>query len=214
MARSSGGSATRTVAVLAFPGVQALDVVGPLEVFGRTARWLRDERGWTAPAYQPVVVARRRGPLPSSSGCSLVADRPLSRLGGPIDTLLVAGGQGLAPLLDDLGLHAWLRAAQRRVRRLGSVCTGAMIVAAAGLLRGRAAVTHRSALAALAGMGAEVVAARVVDDGDLVTAGGVTSGLDLGLHLVERLAGPAAATAVASEMEITRAPVHRGPRAG
>ncbi|HTN51064.1 MAG TPA: DJ-1/PfpI family protein, partial [Anaeromyxobacter sp.] len=107
-----------------------------------------------------------------------------------------------------------IAAAHARGARIASVCTGALLVAAAGLLRGRPAVTHRSALADLARAGAEVMeAARVVDDGDVVTAGGVTSGLDLGLRLVSRIAGPAASGRVAAEMELSPGPVHLGPRA-
>jgi len=193
---------TRTVAVLAFPGVQALDVVGPLEVFGRTTRWLREERGWSVAAYRPLVVARRRGPLPSSSGYALVAERPLSRL-GEVDTLLVAGGQGLEPLLGDAALLAWLRAARRRVRRLGSVCTGAFLLARAGLLDGRRATTHWRACARLAAEHPRVTVEpdRIyVADGELYTSAGVTAGMDLALALVEADHGREVALAVAREL--------------
>jgi transcriptional regulator GlxA family with amidase domain len=96
---------------------------------------------------------------------------------------------------------------------MASVCTGAMLLSAAGLTRGRPATTHHLARAALADEGAHVVDARVADDGDLVTAGGVTSGIDLALWLVERLASPALASQVARNLEHARTyDVHRGPR--
>ena len=87
---------------------------------------------------------------------------------------------------------------------IAAVCTGAMIVAAAGLLRGRAAITHQGAVEDLRAAGAEIVCERVVDDGEIITAGGVTSGIDLALWLVERFAGPQAARAVEREMEFER----------
>jgi len=206
--RAATRTATRTVAVLAFPGVQALDVVGPLEVFGRTTRWLRDERGRTLAAYRPLVVARRAGPLPSSSGYALVAERTLARL-GEVDTLLVAGGQGLEPLLGDAALHAWLRAAQRRVRRLGSVCTGAFLLARAGLLDGRRATTHWRSCARLAAEHPRVTVEpdRIfVADRGLYTSAGVTAGMDLALALVEADHGREVALAVARELVLF---VHR-----
>ncbi len=195
--------AARTVAVVAFPGVQALDVVGPLEVFGRTARWLREERGSPAQAYTTLVIAPRSGPLASSSGYSLVADLALSRLRDPIDTLLVAGGQGIRELLDDRDVHAWLRAAQRRVRRFGSVCTGALLLARAGILDGRRATTHWRFCARLA---AEHPKVRVepdrifVRDRGVYTSAGVSAGMDLALAMVEEDHGREVALSVAREL--------------
>jgi transcriptional regulator GlxA family with amidase domain len=194
---------TRTVAVLAFPGSQGLDVVGPLEVFGRTARWLREERGRATPAYETLVVSRRRGPLRSSSGYSLLADRALGDLREPVDTLLVAGGPGIREVLDDRSLHAWLRAAQGRARRFGSVCTGALLLARAGLLDGRRATTHWRSCARLA---AEHPRVRVepdrifVRDRGVYTSAGVTAGMDLALAMVEEDHGREVALSVAREL--------------
>ncbi len=193
----------RTVVVLAFPGVQALDVVGPLEVFGRTARWLRDERGAAAAAYEPLIAARRRGPVPSSSGYSLVADCALSRLPGRVDTFLVAGGPGVGALLGDATLGERLRAVRRRTRRFGSVCTGALLLARAGILDGRRATTHWRSCARLAAEHPEV---RVepdrifVRDGDVYTSAGVTAGMDLALAMVEEDHGREVALSVAREL--------------
>ncbi len=194
---------SRPVAVLAFPGCQVLDVVGPLEVFGRTARWLRDVRGWTVPAYRPLVISRRRGPLPTSSGFAIVADRAMRQGVRGIDTLLVAGGQGVRPLVGDRSIHAWLHAARPRVRRFGSVCTGALLLAGAGLLDGRRATTHWGACARLA---ADHPRVRVepdrifLEDGGIWTSAGVTAGMDLALALVEEDHGRDVALAVAREL--------------
>lgn len=191
------------MAVLAFPSVQALDVVGPLEVFGRTARWLREERGRPNPAYATLVIAPRRGPLASSSGYSLVADRALSGLPERLDTLLVAGGPGIRELLDDRKLHAWLRAAQRRVRRFGSVCTGALLLARAGILDGRRATTHWRSCARLAAEHPKVMVEpdRIfVRDRGLYTSAGVTAGMDLALAMVEEDHGREVALSVAREL--------------
>ena len=203
MSRRSSARTTRTVAVFAFPGVQALDVVGPLEVFGRTARWLREERGSSIGSYTALVVAPRRGPFPSSSGYSLVADRALSRLPPAIDTFLVAGGQGVRKLLRDREVHERLRQVQRRVRRFGSVCTGALLLARAGLLDGRRATTHWQSCAQLAAEHPEVHVEpdRIfVRDGGVYTSAGVTAGMDLALAMVEEDHGREVALSVAREL--------------
>ena len=203
MIRRPSAEATRTVAVLAFPGVQALDVVGPLEVFGRTARWLREERGSHAAAYTTLVAAPRRGPQASSSGYFLVADRALSRLPPAIDTFLVAGGLGIQRLLDDREVNERLREVQRRTRRFGSVCTGALLLARAGILDGRRATTHWRYCARLA---AEHPRVRVepdrifVRDRGLYTSAGVTAGMDLALAMVEEDHGREVALSVAREL--------------
>jgi transcriptional regulator GlxA family with amidase domain len=203
MVARSSWQAVRTVAVLAFPGVQALDVVGPLEVFGRAARFLVDERGWKVRAYRTLVVAPRAGAVESSSGYALVAERALSRLPAEIDTFLVAGGQGVRSLLDDRRLHAALRAVRGRVRRFGSVCTGALLLARAGLLDGRRATTHWGSCARLA---AEHPRVRVepdrifVKDRGVWTSAGVTAGMDLALAMVEEDHGRDVALGVAREL--------------
>ena len=83
--------------MLAFPDAQIIDITGPLEVFGRAARLLIDERGWRVPAYTVEIVAAKAGPFATSSGIRLIADRSIARVRGPIDTLLVAGGRAPLP---------------------------------------------------------------------------------------------------------------------
>jgi transcriptional regulator GlxA family with amidase domain len=204
------------VAVVAFPGVQVLDVTGPLEVFARTARHLAEtgaapaspRRGWRrahagAPAYAVEVLARERGPLAASSGILLVPNRTLAEVRGGLDTLLVAGGQGTAEAAGDATLLAWLRRLAPRVRRLGSVCTGAFVLAEAGLLAGRRATTHWAWCAALAARYPDVTVDPdpiFVRDGSLYTSAGVTAGMDLALALVEEDHGREVALAVARQL--------------
>src|SRR5258708_37837563 len=118
---------------LAYPDAQILDVTGPLEVFGRAARWMRDRGLRRDPAYRVEIVAPRAGAFTTSSGVRLVAERAY-RAVTSADTLLVAGGRGYAAARAQAHLLAWLRRIASRVTRLGSVCNGALILAASGLL--------------------------------------------------------------------------------
>jgi transcriptional regulator GlxA family with amidase domain len=189
------------VAMLAFPEAQILDVTGPLEVFGRTTRWLQEHR--LRGGYELVLLAPRRGPFATSSGLRLVADQAYGELRGPVDTLLVSGGVGVRHLIGDRRLSAWLRARARGVRRLGSVCTGSFLLAQAGLLDGRRATTHWAYCAELQRLHPAI---RVdpdpifVRDGALFTSAGVTAGMDLALALVEEDFGREAALNVARQL--------------
>src|SRR5258708_7925731 len=137
------------IALFAYPGVQALDLSGPLEMFARTTRLLRDE-GRTHPGYSLAVVGTGAGPIVASSGFRFLPDVSFRSLRGGVDTLLVVGGRGVDAMLGDRAVLGWLRRMGGRVRRLGSVCTGAFLLAEAGLLDGRSATTHWSRAAALA----------------------------------------------------------------
>jgi transcriptional regulator GlxA family with amidase domain len=170
----------RIVAVV-FPDLQSLDVTGPTEVFSIA------QRLGHAP-YEIELVASSAAPLRASSGLRLVPDRAVSACRGPIDTLLVAGGLGTAAARRDERLVAWLRDAAGRSRRVASVCTGAFLLAKAGLLDGRRATTHWESCAALRRNHPEVTVEPdpiFVRDGDVVTSAGVTAGMDLALGLVE-----------------------------
>jgi transcriptional regulator GlxA family with amidase domain len=171
----------RRVVILAFPGVQTLDVLGPAEVFA-TATALARPAG-----YATEVVAADPGPLPTSS-VALQPDRGVEDCRGRIDTLLVAGGRGVSTASRDERLVGWLRAAALRSRRVASVCTGAFLLARAGLLDGRRATTHWSACAELARRHPAIEVEHepiFVRDGNVVTSAGVTAGMDLALALVE-----------------------------
>ena len=188
----------RRVAVLGFPGCQLLDVTGPLEVFGRTQRWLAAERPG-ARGYDVEILAERPGPVRTSSGIDLVASGDYAGAAG-LDTLLVAGGDGVEVQLGNGTLLRWLAGARGRTRRLGSVCTGAFLLAEAGLLEGRRAVTHWASCDELERRYPGVRVERdalYVRDGGIVTSAGVTAGMDLALALVEEDHGRAVALAVA-----------------
>ncbi len=185
------------VEVLAFPAVQLLDVAGPLQVFA-SANDLMSERGSVAP-YGLRVVAQDQADVTASAGLGLSA-APLSSTEAPIDTLIIAGGQGVHAAATDAGLVDWVRIRGGQARRVASVCTGAFLLAASGLLDGRRAATHWSVCAELA---RRYPAVRVepdpifLRDGDVWTSAGVTAGIDLALALVEQDLGRTVALAVA-----------------
>jgi transcriptional regulator GlxA family with amidase domain len=171
----------RRVVIVAFPKVQTLDVNGPAEVFS-TATQLSEKGG-----YSVEVVTARPGPLPTSS-VALYPDRTIEQCKGPIDTLVVAGGRGVQAAVEDEQLVDWIRSAARRSRRVTSVCTGAFLLAKAGLLDGRRATTHWASCALLADRFPEIQVEAdpiFVRDGNVTTSAGVTSGMDLALALVE-----------------------------
>jgi transcriptional regulator GlxA family with amidase domain len=186
---------SRSVIVVAFPDVQALDVVGPLEVFAMANRFGAN------PAYASALVSASGQPVTTSSGLSLGTERASRR--GPIDTLLVAGGTGTAAAMADDRLIAWLRTAAARARRVTSVCSGAFLLAQAGVLDGRRVTTHWSACDTLARLfpAVEVDADPIyVRDGDVWPSAGVTAGMDLALALVEHDHGGELALAVARQL--------------
>jgi transcriptional regulator GlxA family with amidase domain len=170
----------RRVVIVAFPAVQPLDVVGPAEVF-HTAAQLHGG------AYAVEVAAPAPGPL-KASALTLSVETALADVHGPIDTLVVAGGVGVRALQEDEAFLAVLRDAAARSRRVAGVCTGAFLLAAAGLLDGRRATTHWASCGLLADEHPEVSVEPdpiFVRDGHVFTSAGVTAGMDLALALVE-----------------------------
>ncbi len=185
-------SEPRRVVIVIFPGVQPLDVIGPAEVFHTAARI-------DPPGYAVEVVAAKPGPVRSST-VGLTVDRTIAACRGPIDTLVVAGGGGVSAAAQDPRLLTWLEQAARRARRVCSVCTGAFLLAEAGLLEGRRATTHWAGCVALARRfpGVAVEPDQIfVRDGEVYTSAGVTAGMDLALALVEDDLGRATALEVA-----------------
>lgn len=189
---------TRTIVMVALPGVQLLDVSGPLDVFAEANAQVGRE------AYRLLVAATEPGPLRSSSGVRLMADWVIGRdFDDPIDTLLVAGCPNATELPADGVVLDWLRQRAPTVRRYGSVCSGAFFLAAAGLLAGRRVTTHWAVAEALARRFPEVTVEEDlihVCDGPVRTAAGVTTGLDLALALVEEDLGHEVAKRVASQL--------------
>jgi transcriptional regulator GlxA family with amidase domain len=177
------------IALLLFDGVTALDAVGPYEVLRR------------APGARVRAVAREPGPVRSEAGgLGLVADLALEEVPAP-EIVVVPGGRGTRAIMADDQILRWLRAAHETSRWTASVCTGALVLGSAGILRGRRATTHWMALSLLEGFGATAAHERVVMDGRLVTAAGVSAGIDMALRLLEIEAGEEHARAVQLSIE-------------
>jgi transcriptional regulator GlxA family with amidase domain len=182
----------RRVVIAVFPGVQTLDVTGPAEV-------LRAATKLHPPGYEVTIAAPEAGPLRTST-VTIVPDQPLNACRFPIDTLIVAGGTGTRRAEEDEDLIEWLKEAAKRSRRVTSVCTGAFLLAKAGLLDGRRATTHWASCADLA---ERYPAVKVepdpifVRDGNVATSAGVTAGMDLALAMVEEDLGRDTALAAA-----------------
>lgn len=186
--------------IVIFDGFDEMDAIAPYEV-------LRTAAAHGAQIQAELVGVHGPATVTASHGARLVVDR------GPSEEahmLLVPGGgwftgPGVRDEMERGELARVLAQARERGAVLASVCTGAMALAAAGLVDGRRATTHHDAWDDLRSYGAEVVEERFVDEGDLLTAGGVTSGLDLALHIVEQVAGATVAERVANEIEYERA---------
>jgi len=187
----------KTIAILAFPGVQLLDVSGPLDVFAQA----NIESG--SPHYTLRVVGLTSGPIRCSSGARLLADQTIDEAPGPIDTLLVAGAPNAPDVLLSEPVKHWLRQTAHTARRFGSVCTGALFLAAAGLLDQKRVTTHWAVAGDLRLAYPAVTVeedALHVRDGKVRTSAGVTAGLDLALALVEEDCGKDVAARVAAQL--------------
>jgi transcriptional regulator GlxA family with amidase domain len=193
----SSPNATRVIDVLTYPSVQLLDVTGPVQVFASANDLVADAGG--APPYLLRVVAQGGVNVTASAGVTLAAG-PLTERGEALDTLLVTGGEGAEAAAENPVLVDWVRQRATQARRVASVCTGAFLLAAAGVLDGRRAATHWKYCAKLA---QRFPAVRVEPDPIFVcdrpvwTSAGVTAGIDLALALVEEDLGRAVALAVA-----------------
>jgi transcriptional regulator GlxA family with amidase domain len=187
----------RVIEVLAFPAVQLLDVTGPVQVFASANDFVAE--AGTMPPYEVHIVTQGGQSVTASAGVAL-ATRPLPAPGSALDTLVIAGGPGVAAAASDSALVDWVRQRTEDARRVASVCTGAFLLAASGALDGKRAATHWSVCAEFA---RRFPAVRVesdpifVRDGTVWTSAGVTAGIDLALALVEEDLGRAAALAVA-----------------
>jgi transcriptional regulator GlxA family with amidase domain len=195
-------AAPHRVVMLGYHDAQILDITGPLEVFARCARWLRQKGVCGSLAYSVEVVAAKAGPVRTSSGICVIADRSYRDV-TRADTLLIAGGIGCHRVMQDEGVLRWIRRIAPRISRLGSVCTGALVLGSAGLLDDKSATTHWDYVAELRGMGRSIRVqpdAIYVRDGNLYTSAGVTAGIDLALAMVESDWGQPVALAVAQEL--------------
>jgi transcriptional regulator GlxA family with amidase domain len=207
--RFSPSAPPRRIDVVAFPDVQLLDVAGPLQAFASANDIVR--RHSNVPLYAPRVISAvgepgspASAPITTSAGLALLV-HPLPGPDDPPDTLIVAGGWGVHEAVKDPMLLAWLRAQAARSRRVASVCTGAFLLAAAGLLDNRRAVTHWTRCNELA---RRFPAVRVeadpifIRDDNVWTSAGITSGIDLALALIEADHGRALALDVARQLVV------------
>lgn len=199
----------RRIASLIYPDVMSLDVIGPLQVFA-SANVERQRQGLPA-AYETLVLGERAGPVATSAGLRIHADAAWRDTSlSSLDTLLIPGGAGVTEQRENTALLAWLHNAEREVRRLGSVCSGALILAAAGVLDGRNATTHwadvdnlRECYPSVHVQGDRLHTydpSRRDGDDHVFTSAGVTAGIDLALALVEADLGRPIALAVARRL--------------
>ncbi len=195
------------VGILIFDGVAVLDFAGPFEVLSRARLepGVESRRSDEQALFDVFTVARTAEPVTATGGLVIVprhsfADAPR------IDLLLVPGGFGTRPLLQDAETVDWIRATAAKARVTASVCTGALLLARAGLLDGRRATTHWGSFGLLASLGKDITIdreARFVDDG-VLTSAGVASGMDLALHVVESVFGREVADETAHYIEYRR----------
>jgi transcriptional regulator GlxA family with amidase domain len=202
-----GGMERWNVGILIFEGVEVLDFAGPFEVFSRVrlVPGTESRRSDDAAPFTVFTVGRSTAPLPATGG--LVVTPSFSFANAPaIDLLVVPGGYGTRPLLDDATVLDWIRETAGHARKVTSVCTGSLLLARAGLLEGKRATTHWGALDLLGSLGAGLTVdreARVVDDG-VITSAGVASGMDMSFYVVEQLFGKAVADETAHYIECRR----------
>lgn len=199
----------KRIAMLAFPDANSLDVIGPLQVFAGASRYMQlysaEQVPGTRMIYEVEILGLRAGPITTSAGFDIHAARGIDEVSEGIDTLLIAGGYGHTQMMRNAELLVWLTAMASRVRRLGSICTGAFILAAAGQLAGRRATTHWRYCTELARDFPEVSVEPDllhVRDGAVYTSAGVTAGMDLALALLEEDCGRQVALATAREMVV------------
>jgi transcriptional regulator GlxA family with amidase domain len=194
----------RTIAMLMFADGQALDVCGPMEVFALASRQALED-GAAEALYELRFVAMQRSAVTMASGLRLQPDQACDELAGAVDTLLVSGGMGdaLDRVRADAPLLAWLRTMARRVRRIGSICNGALLLAEAGILDGREATTHWKDARELQQRypGTHVIPDAIYSrDGEVWTSAGITAGMDLALAMVAADHGMPLALKVAKRM--------------
>lgn len=175
------GPSDKIIALLLFPELTLLDLVGPLQVL----------KGLPAP-FKTVVVGERIEPMITDTGLALTPEKRLQDVPRPF-AVIVPGGPGSVASMGNEAIQAYLRAVAKAAEVVGSVCTGALVLAATGLLEGRRATTHWAYAAELEKLGARYVRERFVEDGKFITAGGVSSGIDMALALAARLTDRATA---------------------
>ncbi len=196
-----------SVGIFLFDDVEVLDFAGPFEVFSRTrlTPGLASRRSDDDAPFRVFTVAERVAPITATGGLVVTPTYDFSTA-PTIDLLVVPGGWGTRPLLHHGPVLDWIRATATRARLVTSVCSGALLLAEAGLLAGKRATTHWGALDALAEIDASIAVmrdARVVHDG-VITSAGISAGIDMALEVVEALHGASVADDTARYMEYRR----------
>lgn len=191
-----------SIGVFVFEGAEELDFVGPWEVLTMWAQQFPDE------GVEVFLVARHDGAVTCAKGMRVLPDRTWDDA-PPLDVLVYPGGRGTRSQIGDVEVVEWVRRIAADGALMTSVCTGSLVFASAGLLDGRAATTHWSTLDALGGLGTDIEVRpddRFVDTGDVITAAGVSAGIDMALHLVARLGSPDQARVVRRAIQYDPAP--------
>jgi transcriptional regulator GlxA family with amidase domain len=183
----------KTLAFVVYPGLTPLDLVGPLQVLSALAQM--------DPSFRTVVVGATKDTVGTDTPLNVAPSHTFDEVPSPYAVLVPGGTVPTLRAMSDERLLAWLRTAAAGAELVTSVCTGSMILGAAGLLEGKRATTHWMFRDLLAGLGATPVAERWVEDGRVITAAGVSAGIDLALHLAERLAGRRIATNIQFAIE-------------
>lgn len=193
----------RRIAMLVYDGCAAIDAVGPLEVFAFANFWIQMTGKLSVPGYSMSVIGERPDPIRTFSGIQMVPDCVIGANDDDIDTLLIAGGPDVEPARRNPALIDWVRGMAQRVRRIGSICTGAFLLGESNVLEGRRATTHWAYCDRLA----EAFPSTIVEsdrifvrDGAVYCSGGVTAGIDLCLYMIEEDWGREAATGTARGM--------------
>jgi len=191
-----------TIGIFVFDGAEELDWVGPWEVLTSWAQ------GWPEDGVNVFTMSLHGDPVRCAKGLRAIPDHSLNDA-PPIDVLVYPGGRGTRDHLGDLRIRDWLHNEHERGTILTSVCTGSLVFADAGLLDNRPATTYWSALDLMVGLGTNIEARpddRWVDSGDIITAAGVSAGIDMALHLVRRLHSPERARQVRRQIQYDPAP--------
>ncbi|MDN3243131.1 DJ-1/PfpI family protein [Glycomyces tritici] len=192
------GPQPKTIAFVLYPGITLLDLAGPLQVLSALAH--------AVPGFAIAVVAERLAPLPTDTPLTIAADRTFDDLPEPFAVVVPGGGAPTLRAMGDRTLLGYLRRAAAGAEIVASVCTGALLLGAAGLLEGRRATTHWTYRHLLPVFGAAPATARWVEDGPVLTSAGVSAGIDMALHLAGRLAGETTARTLQYALEYDPAP--------
>ena len=197
----------KSVGILIFNGVEVLDFAGPFEVFSRTrlVPGIESRRNDDSAPFRVFTVAPSADPVTATGGLQVIPHHSFDSA-PPIDLLVIPGGFGTRPLLEVQPVLDWIRRTAERAERVTSVCTGSLLLARAGLLKGHRATTHWGALDTLQSLDPTIQverSLRVVEDG-IISSAGVSAGMDMAFTVVERLCGSAVADETARYIEYPR----------